>query len=148
MLTTGTKYQSGMDTAEAAKRIRADIKAAQKAGTLPASLKVAVRISRYSMGSSISVVIQAAALQIWASEFVAFDVAHKGRVFFQGERFTKQARSLLAKVEAIAGEYQRCDRDSQSDYNNSNFHLNVDFASNLRNEDLTMQQEYHRALAA
>lgn len=52
----GAKYDSSLNVVEIAKRIRADIKAAITAGTIPA-IKTSVRISRYSMGRSIDVTI-------------------------------------------------------------------------------------------
>lgn len=53
----GDNYQPRRDTAEIAKLIRRDIKAAVKAGDLP-KVKVSVRTSRYSGGSSINVRIR------------------------------------------------------------------------------------------
>lgn len=148
MATTGIKYSRDMDTAEIAKRIRADIKAAQTSGALPASLKVAVRISRYSGGSSIDIHVQAAPFQIHTSEYVAFDVATRGMDFFHGQRFTQRARDVLDALEALAGAYHRDDSDSQQDVYNVNFSLHVGYACALKEEDLSIQQEYHRALAA
>lgn len=148
MATTGTKYERSMDTAEIAKRIRADIKAAQKSGALPASLKVSVRTSRFSMGSSIDVSVVAAPVQVHASDFIAHHVATKGREFWAGERYTAPARALLAKLEAIGEAYQRSEHDSQADYHNTNFYLHVKFGWELEQEDRAILTEYHEALSA
>jgi hypothetical protein len=148
MATTGIKYSKNLDTAQIAKLVRADIKTAQKSGALPASLKTSVRISRYSGGSAIDIRVESAPFQIHASEFVAFDVQTRGLEFFQGQRFTKLAREVLAALEAIAGAYHRDDSDSQQDVYDVNFHLHVAYASDVSNADLEMQREYHEALAA
>lgn len=148
MLTTGSKYQRGMDTAQVAKLVRADIKAAKKAGTLPASLETSVRISRFAGGSSLSITVTAAPVQIHASDYMAHHVRTKGHQHWEGERFTPQARALLAKLEAIGGEYNRTDRDSQADYHNTNFFLHVDFHGDLEREDREILSSYYAALPA
>lgn len=147
-MATGTKYQSNRDTAEVAKLLRQDIKRAQKDGKLPASLKVSVRISRFSMGSSIDVMVQAAPIQIHASDFVAHHVRTNGRELWDGQRYTKGARNLLETLEAMGEEYQRMDRDSQADYCNTNFYLHVKFDWALEQEDMAILKEYHAALPA
>lgn len=146
MLSTGAKYTKGMDTAAVAKALRADIKAAQKAGELPRSLKVSVTISRFSMGSSITVTVKSAPVQIHASDFIAHDVRTNGRVFWDGERYTAQARRLLEKLEAMGDAYQRMDRDSQADYCNTNFYLHVNFDGAMERDDRAILVEYHQAL--
>lgn len=148
MTTTGTKYQSGMDTAQAAKFIRADIKKAQAVGELPASMVVSVRISRFSGGSAIDISIKSAPVQIHASDFVAHHVKTKGMQHWDGDRYTAQARALLAKVEAIGDEYRRTDSDLQSDYYNTNFYLHAKFSAEMEREDMEILTAYHDALAA
>lgn len=148
MATTGTKFERGMDTAEAAKRIRADIKRAQKEGKLPTTLKASVRISRFSGGSSVDVTIQAAPVQIHTSEYIAHHVATKGHVCFEGHRYTKSAQALLEAVEAIGDEYRRVDSDLLSDYYSANFYLSVKFSTDLEREDRAILTEYHEALSA
>lgn len=54
----GAKYDANATAAENAKRIRADVKEAIKAGKLPKGIKVAVRTSTFSMGASIRVAIE------------------------------------------------------------------------------------------
>lgn len=148
MATTGTKYQNRMDTAEIARRIRADIKAAQKSGALPASMRVSVRIDRFSMGSSVDVTIQSAPVQIHTSDFIAHEVATKGREFWDGQRHTLAARALVEKLEAIGEEYRRTDSDLQSDYYSTNFYLHVKYANEMEQADRAILREYHEALAA
>lgn len=148
MLTTGTKYEKGMDTAEVAKRVREDIKRSQKAGLLPASMKVSVRISRFSGGSSLDISIKSAPIQIHASDYIAHHVETKGMRHWADHRYTTRALALLAKVEDIARAYQRQDVDSQTDYNNSNFYLHVGFDSELKREDREVLISYYEALQA
>lgn len=51
----GSKYAGFQTAADVAKQVRADIKAAQKAGDLPAMMKVSVTSESYSMGQSVDV---------------------------------------------------------------------------------------------
>ena len=75
----GSKYDANATAAENAKRIRADVKEAIKAGKLPKGIKVAVRTSTYSMGASIRVAIE---------EFPGGSILNPAHVFsFALERF-------------------------------------------------------------
>lgn len=56
---TGINFKRGRDIAEVAKLVRADLKKAVKKGELPKGFKASVRISRYSMGQSLDIEIQA-----------------------------------------------------------------------------------------
>lgn len=141
----GTKYQREMDVAEVAKRVRADIKAAQKAGTLPTGMKATVNIHRYSMGCALYVRVTQAPIQIHASDFIAHQVRTDGQ-HWEGERFTKSARDLLEKLEALAGAYQRVERGVDSAQNN--FHLGVSFGTEVREEDREILTSYYSALPA
>jgi len=49
----GHKYEGWQDAAVIAKKVRADFKAAQKAGEFPADIKVSVRCHKYSGGQSV-----------------------------------------------------------------------------------------------
>ncbi len=51
---TGAKYADGRDVADVAKDIRADIRAAVKAGALPA-LQYSVKVARYAGGRSLTI---------------------------------------------------------------------------------------------
>ncbi len=147
MKTTGTKFKAGMDTAAVAKALRLDIKAAQKAGELPRSMKVSVTISRFSMGSSITLTVKSAPVQIHASDFIAHDVRTKDRQLWEGQRFTAQARRLLETLEVLGGAYKRTDSDSQSDYHDTNFYLHVGFDGDMERKDRAILTEYHEALS-
>lgn len=125
----GDKYEQGLDVAEIAKRVRADIKVAITAGELPAA-KYSVRISRYSMGRSLYVTVDG----------VPFAIVHEARVrrdvlephAYHAETLclhTDEARALLAKVEAIVAAYNFDGSDSQSDYSHVNFYAHVDFSN-------------------
>jgi len=115
---TGTKYEISMDVAEIAKRIRADIKAAIKAGTIPA-IKTAVRTKRYSGGQSINIDIkswdgpvkdEAAIVESW-----------------QCKPYTPALKATRTVLEDIMNAYNMDRSDSQSDYFHCHFygHVNV-----------------------
>jgi len=144
MKITGAKYESGRDVAEIAKLIRADVKAAQKSGALSKSLKVAVRISRYSMGCSLYVIVQSAPFQVLNSDFVREHVTLGQRSEYQGPRLTKLAQDTLDTLEVMLAEY----RQHETDCNNTNFYPFVKFSSDVESGELAIQTEHHRALAA
>lgn len=148
MATTGAKYQRDMDTAEIAKRIRADVKAAQKAGTLPASMKVSVRTRRFAGGAAIDVTVTEAPFQIHASDYIAFEVKTRGHQHWDGQRYTLRARQVLEALEAIVAEYNRDDSDSQSDYFNVHFYSHATYDIELTRADREILMDYYRALAA
>ena len=135
--TQGVKYESGMDTADAAKRIRQDIKAAIKAGDIPKGVKVSVRIDRYSMGSSVDVRIKAAPFPILNREHLqwAKDNPHEPYAPAGVERFTEPANKLLDQLKSIAGAYHRSESEPYTDYYNTNFHLTVEPDWELRSEE-------------
>lgn len=60
----GAKFDRSLDTAEIAKRFRTDVKVAQKAGQLPAELKLSVRTERFAGGSAIRVTIKSAGFPV------------------------------------------------------------------------------------
>jgi hypothetical protein len=124
----GSKYESGLDVAEIAKRIRSEIKAGVKAGELP-NAKYSVTISRYSGGQSLNVSI----------DNVPFAIANEARVrrdvlepyAYHSENLplhSDEAAALLKRVEVIVGAYNFDGSDSQSDYFHVNFYGDVKFA--------------------
>jgi hypothetical protein len=100
---TGSKYAEvkGLDPAEIAKRIRADIKAEVKAGRLPHGA-YSVRTSKYSGGATIYVRAEGLALQQSAS-----------------------VAAVRAALEAIVAAYERSATHAQSDYFSANFYGDV-----------------------
>lgn len=130
----GSKFQRGMDTAEVAKRLRADIKAAQRAGSIPAGVKVSVRTSRFSMGSSVSLTVTACPFMVQTREFLRHHATEPHR-FYEGQRQTEAARALLAQLQEMGSEYRRDDSDTSTDYFNCNFYLHVDFDGAITSEE-------------
>lgn len=132
----GSKYDGSLDTAEIAKRFRADVKAAEKAGELPKGLKLSVRISRYSGGSSINVDVKdAAGLAIMNPKRVAWDIENPHRFCDMpsdvSALHTEAGRALLQKLELMLGAYNFDKSDSQTDYFHVNFYSTVRFAWEL-----------------
>lgn len=136
---TGAKYVSGRDLSEVAKDIRGEIAHCLKIGSLPAGLKCAVRISRYSMGQSVTVHVTAI-----PAGFVIANAARIRQDEMPGARFSRctglellkspEATELLGKLESLANAYNYDRSDSMVDYYSSNFHLTVDFGGTLEQE--------------
>ena len=115
------------DTAEIAKRIRADIRDAVRKKELPKG-KYSVRTSKYSMGSSIDVaaaglpfpVLNPAAFHLEkGSSHIAFD-----RDRFK-TRYTHEAESVLSKLSAIVDAYHWDRSDPSTDYHHARFGRDV-----------------------
>jgi hypothetical protein len=126
----GSKYDPKLDIAEIAKRVRAEIKDACKAGTLPQGA-YRVTISRFSGGRSLTVrVAPHAAFPLLNPERARLEATQPGAFFpdCHYPRYTPEARAMLDQLRAIVGAYQYDRSDAQSDYFDVNFyeHVNVD----------------------
>ena len=141
---TGPKYNPSLGTAEVAKLVRADIKRAIGAGEIPA-IKTSVRIKRYSGGSSISVYITEAPYQIATDESVRA-AKERPHDYFEGDHRTPESIRVARAIEAIMGEYNRTDIDSQSDLYNVKFHAFVDY--DWRSEKAEKEAIWSRLCAA
>jgi hypothetical protein len=97
---TDRKY---IDAATAAKAIRADLKAAQKAGELHEAVRASVTIRRFTTGQSVDV-------RVTAMPF---------------ERGSDAATATLMMVRAIAARLHWEKRDTASDFYDCNFFLSV-----------------------
>ncbi len=128
----GSKYDANLDTAEIAKLVRADIKAAVKSGTLPAG-KYSVRIERYSMGSSISVRIGDLDGVLFEPEYLVRgeEFLRGGPVLMADDRIAYPSRYLpwvnetVSMVEEMLNAYNHDRSDSMSDYYDVKFHARV-----------------------
>lgn len=119
---TGSKFVAGMDVAAVAKAIRADFKAAIKQRKLPADFKASVKISRFSGGSALDVVILEGITGCFNPEYWKhLDKFGKARP----NRYTQDGATLLATVEEICKAYQRYESDAMTDYHHTNFFLDV-----------------------
>jgi hypothetical protein len=126
--TTTAAAKKNLDTAEIAKLIRADIKTAIKAGTLPKAAKYTVRIDRYSMGSSIYVTAKALPFAV-----LNVDAYHIDRSFGSKyvtarpcDAYTVEAAAVLAKLNEIVDAYHDDRSDMMTDYYCVNFGKNVE----------------------
>lgn len=123
----GTKYDKNIGVADIAKLVRADIKAGIKAGTLPAGLKCSVKISRYSMGQSLTVSVKAVSgIDIVNPAFIAAKVAAPDAWPIDINQTSDEARALLEDLRAIVSAYNYDGSDSMTDYYNVNFSGSVD----------------------
>lgn len=114
----GSKYKSGADVADVAKFVRKDIKAARKAGELPDG-KYSVRISRYSMGCSLTVNVsglgfETANMDCFRAEALSPDLRHYGVVVLP--IYSEKANDLRDKLKAIVNAYNYNKSDSMTDY--------------------------------
>lgn len=106
-------------------RIRADIKAAKRAGEIADGVKVSVRYDSFSGGSAIRVKVTEvpADFGIHNREHVAFTTRNPHDVPPRDlKRYTPEAYELLEKLSGIALAYNRDDSDSMTDYFNTNFY--------------------------
>ena len=129
--TYGAKYEDGLNVTEIAKRVRADISDAVKAGTLP-KIATSVRISRYSMGQSVSVTVTAtpAGFQIHNAARLAATLKNpNGHV--EHPWMSDEGRALMNALEAIVDAYNYDGSDSMTDYYDVNFHASVTFGGEL-----------------
>lgn len=139
----GNKYAATKDLRrpEIAKLIRADIKAAVKAGALPAA-KYSVVCQSYSGGGSINVRIADVAKP-------GFVLANEARLRWDAENphgglcgcpseamwlDSEEARAVKATVEKIMGAYNFDGSDSQTDYFHVRFYGHAEFDSRWANE--------------
>lgn len=133
----GTKYASTKDLSrvEVAKLIRADIKDAVKAGTIPAA-KYSVTCESFAGGGSIDVRIadvKKAGFVLWNPLRLAWDTQnpHSGLCDAPSEArwlHSEEARALLDAVKAIVDAYNFDGSDSQTDHFHVRFYGQVEFS--------------------
>lgn len=122
-----------LDVVEVAKRVRAEIKAAQKAGGLPEG-KIAVTTERFAGGCSLSIRVVNVEAQMFNPERVAIEVMRPHDYWNDDEyrampRFTTDGQNIMAALKTIVGKYHRDESDLMTDYFNVNFYLHVDVSS-------------------
>lgn len=135
---TTTTDKTSLPLKEIAVRVRADIKAAIKAGKLPV-FKVSVRTDCYSMGCSLDVVVTAvpAGYLVANAAHVAWEMENPHSYFGaapEAARSNINARAAkdLETLDAIVRKYHRDDSDMMTDYYSVNFAKRVGFGSDLR----------------
>src|SRR5512146_560522 len=112
----GPKYNKDLNTTQIAAHFRADVKAAQKAGTLPRGLKLSVRTSYFSGGSSIHVGIKAVPFQVLSREWEFNNFSNPNVFQANCEMYTPAARALIKTLEGMLKAYNFDGSDIQSDY--------------------------------
>lgn len=122
----GSKYESskGLNRAEIAKLVRADIKAAVASGALPKA-KYSVRVKSFSGGGSIDITfsfVEEPGFALFNAERLAFDIEHEHHVYSPDPIYSERAREMTKKLEAILGAYNYDGSDSQVDYFNVRFY--------------------------
>ncbi|HKY40650.1 MAG TPA: hypothetical protein VJN18_32165 [Polyangiaceae bacterium] len=129
----GSKYTEtkNLRSAEIAKLIRADIKAAIALGELPAGIKCSVTTDTFSGGSSIDIRVKACPVQIWTEAFLTADP----KVFFEGERVTEEAKAILKTLKAIHRQYNFDHSDIQTDYFHVRYYGDASFWWELEKAD-------------
>lgn len=130
-MSQGSRYNKDLSSVEIAKRIRADIKAAQKAGELPA-MTVSVRYERVTHSSAIRIYVRKWEGQIWNVARAREDVQNPS-AWSRIDNLSRKARSILDSLKDIANAYNYDKSDISSDYFNVNFYLTVDFDYELKN---------------
>lgn len=136
----GHKYDSTLDVAEIAKRVRAEIKAAIAEGSLPA-FKCSVSISRFSGGQSLRVVIKEVppGFPIWKKngELKRITVTNPGSTSHEYGSLAREMVEALDTLEMIREAYNREERDFATDYQYTNFHGGVSLDHKLVKRTLT-----------
>jgi hypothetical protein len=127
-----------MDIADIARAVRAGIKADIKAGTLPQG-KYSVRLDRFAGGQSLRIEISGLQTHklivnplraIWERDNpheTPFDQPRK-----VSAPWTTEGERILKHVESLANAYNFDGSDSQSDYFDVNFYLNVQYDWDFR----------------
>lgn len=109
MTTTGSKYAGWQDAATIAKNVRADIKQAQKDGSLPKDIKVSVRCEKYSMGQSVNVTLTG-----WSPDAIRTD-----------DGYTPAARAAITAFDRYREAYNRNNSDPMTDYYDVTYYGNT-----------------------
>jgi len=115
------------DTAQIAKLIREDVKAAVKKGELPKAA-YSVRTDKYSMGSSIDVVVSKLPFPVINADAYRVDRGATYATFDSSRfrsRFTPRAQEVERKLEAIVDAYHWDRSDSMTDYHNERFSKDI-----------------------
>lgn len=124
----GSKYDETLDVAEIAKRVRADLKALIKTGTIPKG-KYSVTIQRFCGGCSLRVRLdQLISPHLMLNpERVKFEQENPHAFPGNLPQFSPSGKALLETVQAVVNAYNFDGSHTESDYWNVNFYDSVDF---------------------
>jgi hypothetical protein len=133
----GSKYKNveRLPSVEIAKLIRADIKAAIKAGDLPEGIKVSVVTETFSGGSSIDINIKAGlnAAKIHTPAYMK-SCANRDLRCAPCEAFTEEGKRILGLLQRIHASYNFNGSDSQSDYFHVNYYGRAEIGGEYRSK--------------
>lgn len=137
--TRGAKYDATqrLDTAEIAKRMRADIAEAIATGTLPKGIKVSVNIRRFAGGSAIDMRVRAlpAGMVLHNVDWLRWNRDNPDAGYNlcpHRDCWSAEAGSALDRLKAIHSSYNRNNSDSMSDYFDVNYYGQAEFDYDLR----------------
>jgi hypothetical protein len=135
--TRGAKYDRDRRPKECAAAFRADVKAAQKAGTLPRDLKVSVRYRSFSGGSSIDVEIvkMPAGVPIYNRERLVFETEHPHEPPPRVPWMSEEASVLVEQLKRMMNAYNRDNSDTMVDYFDVHFYSHVEIGWELRDAE-------------
>lgn len=138
----GSKYDENLNTTEIAKRFRADVKEAIKAGDLPKDLKMSVKTSYFAGGSAIRVSIKAGAKGPVVNPLY---VVHAGHSRGGYPYLMPEATKLKDKVEEMLEAYNHNGSDIQSDYFDYKFYSTVEYDSALTSDEYEKVSAWYKA---
>lgn len=128
---TGDKYDRAQwrSSADIAKGIRADIKAAVTAGKLPGKddgFKYSVRSQSFSMGQSVSINVIGPGDSAWAYRPVDDRQEDaQAQAYRMDQVFTDEAKRIGALLDTIGNAYTYRDIDTMTDYFHVTCYINV-----------------------
>ena len=139
----GNRYDKSLSTTQIAAKVRAEIKAAQKAGKLPKG-KIGIRTSYFSGGSSIS--IRAVGFQVLNPERLALDI-REPHVFHEygPALYTPRAAAMVKSLESLLSAYNFDGSDSMVDYFHVNFYGHVSFDGDATRDEYEAARELYGA---
>lgn len=123
--TTGAKFTGWRDVASIAKDVRADLKAARKAGYLPEELRISVRSDKFAGGQAIQLQVRGLDDRDIYQPKSHLDLAYE-------RRYTEYATQVRDRVTAIANAYGKSDVSSETDYSNVAYYCHVDLIDEER----------------
>lgn len=123
----GAAYVPGRDVKDIAADVRSIIKKAIKSGYLPKSLKVSVKIERYSMGCSLNVAVTACdEIMINMESWLKMrEWKWMGSWADAGSRYSVKGHEVLDFLKQVVKAFQKSEYHGGSDYSNTNFHSDV-----------------------
>lgn len=135
-----------IDAATAAKNIRADIKAAQKSGRIPAGFKFSVTSQRYSGAQRVTVTITDLQGVLFNPAWLVLYSLNPRAVSPLTPKYQPEVDAALNVADELASAYRDDRSDSSRDYFDCNFYLHVGVNWELERDRRTF--ETSAALAA